>query len=102
MLGLALASCKKGWLDVNDNPNNPATSTPGLVFTNAVSTTTGSGNTGTSTVNTMGAMQMGSYWSGQWAQSSSFQVSAPLMQYVFTDATFNYWSTWLMEHEIKN
>ncbi len=94
-LALGIASCKKNWLDVNTNPNNPTQSETPLVFSNAVNTSVGTviPTTG-STGNTLIAQEMSAYWCGHWAQSSSYQVSAPLMQYVFTNATWTYWTNW--------
>ena len=34
-----LTSCKKSFLNVNDNPNTPTTTTSDLLFTNALNTT---------------------------------------------------------------
>jgi hypothetical protein len=86
-LSFSVLSCKKNWLDVNENPNNPTTSPVELVFTNALNTTNGS-------VNTMTGYEMAGYWSGHWAQSSTYITSAPLMQYNFTNATWTYWTTY--------
>jgi hypothetical protein len=100
VLLLTTASCKKGWLDINDNPNNPTTGPVELVFTNALNITNGAGNT-------MTGYEMAGYWSGHWAQSSTYITSAPLMQYNFTNATWTYWTTYFdnladYEYVIKN
>ncbi|WDF54417.1 SusD/RagB family nutrient-binding outer membrane lipoprotein [Mucilaginibacter sp. KACC 22063] len=38
-LTLALGACKKDYFDINTNPNNATSATPGLVLTNALNTT---------------------------------------------------------------
>jgi hypothetical protein len=96
-LSFAAVSCKKGWLDVNDNPNSPTTSPVELVFTNAINVTNGTSNANISSTvvgNTMIGFEMAGYWSGHWAQSSTYITSASLMQYNFTNATWTYWTTY--------
>lgn len=83
----SLASCKKSWLDVNTNPNALPSSTPDYVFTNGLTRmTSGSGN--------LNSNELGSYWSGQWTQSSSYILSGTIFQYLYTNADFNYWDGW--------
>ncbi len=80
--GLVLfSSCKKSWLDVNKNPNTPTSTTPELVFANALN----------STANNLGPHQLGSFWGGLWTQSSSFITDVPTHTYVFTNTNFNFW-----------
>jgi Starch-binding associating with outer membrane len=80
---ITFSSCKKTWLDVNKNPNTPTTTTPELVFANALNVT----------ANSIGPNQLGSFWGGLWTQSSSFIADVPTQQYVFTNATtaFHFW-----------
>ncbi|MDZ4710396.1 MAG: hypothetical protein SH818_18500, partial [Saprospiraceae bacterium] len=59
---LSMVSCTEDWLDINTNPNSLPTATPAFVFTNALNT---------STTNVINFNEQGSYWSGQWTQSSS-------------------------------
>ncbi len=58
------ASCKKDWLDVNTNPNTPTSTTPQLIFTNAVNTF----------ISNTGLHQIGSNLAGQYSQSTSFAL----------------------------
>jgi hypothetical protein len=82
MMGVAFGSCKKGWLDVNNNPNSPTATTSDLVFTNALNTTIG----------TLGANQLGGFWGGHWSQSTSFIGGQAQMTYVVTNTDFNFWT----------
>lgn len=59
---LLLGSCKKGFLDINDNPNQAVSSTPNLVLSAALNNTAG---------NTLNRNEIGAFWSGQWAPSGS-------------------------------
>ncbi|QJD97260.1 SusD/RagB family nutrient-binding outer membrane lipoprotein [Mucilaginibacter robiniae] len=38
-LSLGFGACKKGYFDINTNPNNATSATPGLILTNALNTT---------------------------------------------------------------
>jgi hypothetical protein len=82
LTALLTAGCKKSFLDVNTNPNALPTATPSFVLTNALNT---------STSNLINANETGSYWSGQWTQSSSYILSTTTFSYQFTDGDFNYW-----------
>ena len=58
--------CKKGYLDINQNPNNPDNASPELVLPNALNVTA--------------SRQITSYifisgWMGQWAISGSYAPS---------------------------
>src|SRR5215213_4675935 len=82
-IGVLATSCKKTWLDVNKDPNNlTGEVSPALVFTNALATTT---------ANEVDQNEIGSYWAGQWTQSSSYIFSATTFAYKFTNSNFNYW-----------
>jgi hypothetical protein len=77
------AGCKKSWLDVNKNPNQlTGTISPSFIFTAALSTTV---------ANEVDQNEIGSYWAGQWTQSSSYIFSATTFAYQFTNSNFNYW-----------
>ncbi|MDQ6812599.1 MAG: SusD/RagB family nutrient-binding outer membrane lipoprotein [Bacteroidota bacterium] len=77
-----LGSCKKEFLDVNTNPNSLPTASPNFVFTNALNTT-GS--------NEVLQNETGSYFAGQWTQSSSYILSSTIFGYQFTNTDFNYY-----------
>lgn len=74
--------CKKSFLDINTNPNSLPSATPAFVLTNALNT---------STTNLINVNETGSYWSGQWTQSSSYILSTTTFAYQFTNGDFNYW-----------
>ena len=38
--------------------------------------------------------ELGSYWSGQWTQSSTYIISNTIFAYQFNNTNFNYWDTW--------
>jgi Starch-binding associating with outer membrane len=95
----SLAGCKKTWLDVNTNPNTLPSSTPDFLFTNALTRlTTNFGITNTNVSSSGGgnvlSNELGSYWSGQWTQSSSYILSPTIFSYLFTNTDFNYWDGW--------
>ncbi len=75
--------CNKDFLDVNKDPNNLTGSiSPSLVFTNALS----------QTVNNMVAQnEQGSYFAGQWTQSSSYIYQQNRFAYKFTNSDFNFY-----------
>ena len=79
---LLTAGCKKSFLDVNVNPNSAPTATPSFILTNAMN------NTANIFVS---PNEIGSYWSGQWTQSSSYILSPATFSYNFTNTDFNYW-----------
>lgn len=82
LVGFVGTGCKKSWLDVNKDPNNiTGQASVSLVFTNALATTT---------ANEVDQNELGSYWSGQWTQSSSYIFSATTFAYQFTNSNFNY------------
>jgi hypothetical protein len=81
---LALASCKRSWLDINTSPNTLPSSTPDAVFTAGVNRT----------ASTLGPNELGSYWSGQWTQSSTYILSPTIFVYDFNNTNFNYWDNY--------
>jgi hypothetical protein len=79
---LALVSCKKtSWLDVNTNPSALPSSTPEFTFSAAANRIAA----------TLGPNELGSYWSGQWTQSSTYIISTTIFGYQFTNTNFNYY-----------
>ena len=83
----AFTGCKKSWLDVNTNPNSVPSSTPDFVFTNGL-TRIGS------TDGNLLPNEIGSYYAGQWTQSSSYILSTTIFSYIYTNSDFNYWDGW--------
>lgn len=83
-IGAGLAGCKKSWLDINTNPNQLPTSTPDYVFTSAANRTAA----------ILDPNETGSYWSGQWTQSSTYIISNTIFAYQFNNTNFNFWDTW--------
>lgn len=79
---LLMTGCKKSFLDINTNPNSVPTATPAVVLTNALNTTA---------TRLVSPNEIGSYWSGQWTQSSSYILSPTTFNYQFTNGDFNYW-----------
>lgn len=84
VLALGFAGCKKSWLDINTNPNTLSTSTPDYVFASGAART----------VAFLTPNETGSYWSGQWTQSSTYIIVAANFQYQFNNTNFNFWDTW--------
>lgn len=62
----AAAGCKKGYLDINTNPNNPAGVSPELVLPTALSVTA---------ARQINSFNFVSAWMGQWAVSGSYAPS---------------------------
>src|SRR5688572_27236924 len=81
-LATAGTGCRKSWLDINTNPNELPTSTPDFVFTAAVNRTAG----------ILDPNELGSYWSGQWTQSSTYIISNTIFSYQFNNTNFDYYS----------
>lgn len=81
---IIFTGCKKEWLDINTNPNQLPTSTPDYVFTSAANRTAA----------VLDPNEIGSYWSGQWTQSSTYIISNTIFAYQFNNTNFNYWDTW--------
>ncbi|MBN9298759.1 MAG: SusD/RagB family nutrient-binding outer membrane lipoprotein [Filimonas sp.] len=61
---LAFGSCKKGYLDINTNPNSPTVTTPELLTSSTLNLYT---TRLTTTLN-----QLGCLWSGMWANSADY------------------------------
>ncbi|MEO8173603.1 MAG: SusD/RagB family nutrient-binding outer membrane lipoprotein [Sediminibacterium sp.] len=82
---IGASGCKKEFLNINTNPNGLPTATPSVVMSNALYIT------GT---NSVFFNETGSYWSGQWTQSSSYILSPTIFSYQFTNGDFNYWDAY--------
>ncbi len=82
LAGLGVTGCKKGWLDVNKNPNQPPSATSNFVFSNAQNV---------SATNYVTQHETGSYFAGLWTQSNSYIMSATTFSYLYTNGDFNYW-----------
>ncbi len=75
--------CKKNFLDINKDPNNlSGTIIPSLVFTNAMNQTIS---------NMVAQNEQGSYFAGQWTQSSSYIYQQNRFAYAFTNGDFNFY-----------
>jgi Starch-binding associating with outer membrane len=81
-----LGSCKKNYLDLEANPNNPSQSTPQLILAGALVT--------------VPAITVGSYvnpydvWSGYLSWNGGVVPPSTLFQYTFTNATYGgIWTT---------
>jgi hypothetical protein len=82
ILLIILGGCKKTFLDVNTNPNSLPTASPNFVLTNALNTTV---------TNEVFQNETGSYFAGQWTQSSSYILSTTIFGFQFTNNDFNYY-----------
>ncbi|MEO5647340.1 MAG: SusD/RagB family nutrient-binding outer membrane lipoprotein, partial [Chitinophagaceae bacterium] len=75
--------CKKNFLDINKDPNNlSGTIIPSLIFTNAMNETV---------ANMVAQNEQGSYFAGQWTQSSSYIYQQNRFAYAFTNGDFNFY-----------
>ena len=82
--GLFIAGCKKGYINVNNNPNSLTSSTPDYIFTAGVSRVASS----------ITPNETGEYWSGHWTQSSTYIYSPATFSYSFNNTNFNFWDGW--------
>ncbi len=80
-LTLGLSSCEKNFLDINQNPNTPTTTTPELVLPAALS------NTGSNVNNSLNIL--GNLLTGNWAQSPDFLFYQPQETYQLTPNTYD-------------
>jgi hypothetical protein len=74
----ALSSCSKDYLDINTSPNKPTTVVPGLVLTNALS------STANNTTGSINFYQFASTWTGSWNYSGAVAAFAEERSYQFT------------------
>jgi len=84
-LAIAGSSCKKGYLDLTNNPNVPSVASPNLLLSGALKTTAG-------IVNSPDYVQYAA-WTGYLSQSTGFQPFVDLEQYQFTNS--NYQGIWI-------
>lgn len=80
-LTLAVTSCEKNFLDINNNPNTPTTTTPELVLPAALA------NTGAVVNNNLNVL--GNLLTGNWGQSPDFLFYQPQETYQFTPNTYD-------------
>ncbi len=78
---LLLSSCSESFFDINVSPNNPAAATPALVLPSAIS--------GSAYVLGGYYHTVGSFWTQQYAQSSSSTQWAEWESYNLTEDDFN-------------
>jgi len=81
VLFFGLYGCSKDWLDVNQDPNNPANASAELAFPAGVLSV---GATGGGYYNLIGG-----FWSQYWAQSNSANQYKYIDQYQITSSDFN-------------
>src|ERR1700744_1849391 len=79
------SSCKKDYLNLTNNPNQPSSGSPGLLLSGALKTLAGVQNGGTYT--------MYAAWTGYLSQSTGYQPFVALEQYQFTTSTYDAWTT---------
>jgi hypothetical protein len=82
LLIFTTAACNKDWLDVNTNPNALPSSTADYTFAAGANRVAA----------TLGPNELGSYWSGQWTQSSTYIISNTIFAYQFNNQNFDYYS----------
>jgi len=89
-LTLAGSSCKKDYLELSTNPNQPVTTTAQLALTGALKVTA-------DITNNVGPGGLGSYvtyacWMGYMSWSTSYQPNIALLSYQVTSASYDYWT----------
>ncbi len=80
-LAIAGTSCKKNFLELNNNPNSPISATPPLLLSGALKTTAGIINGG-------GFTQYAN-WIGYLSWSTGYQANVSLEQYQFTTTDYD-------------
>jgi hypothetical protein len=80
LLAIAIASCKKGFLSQEINPNTPSTATPQNILSGAQGVTATNFNTGFTTFG---------IWLGYFAPSGNFTISASTETYSITTASLS-------------
>jgi hypothetical protein len=83
-LAIAGSSCKKDYLELATNPNQPVTTTPQLALTGALKTT--------ADITNGGGYTMYANWMGYLSWSTSYQANVALLSYQITSATYDVWS----------
>ncbi|MBB6129279.1 SusD/RagB family nutrient-binding outer membrane lipoprotein [Mucilaginibacter lappiensis] len=89
-LALAGSSCKKDYLELSTNPNQPVTTTPNLALTGALKITA-------DIINNVGQGTTTSYvnyacWMGYLSWSTTYQPNVALESYQITSASYDYWT----------
>lgn len=82
---LVFSSCKKSFLDVNNNPNTATFSRADYQMNGALATSFGNGVWATPNNSVGGA------WTGYWGFSTSFTGGAQQKTYIFSNTDFNFW-----------
>jgi Starch-binding associating with outer membrane len=102
-LAAASSGCKKDYLNLSNNPNNPSVSSPGLLLTGALKGTADIVNGPnmettpnpppplTTTVGT--GYVMYAAWGGFVSQSTGYQPFVALEQYQFTTTSYDEWTS---------
>lgn len=80
-LTIGVTSCEKNFLDINNNPNIPTSTTPELVLPAALA------NTGLITNNNLNIL--GNLLTGNWAQAPDFSFYQPQETYALTPSTYD-------------
>lgn len=76
---LDIASCKKDFLDLETNPNNPSTTTPDLTLAAGIS----------SALNIINILySQDGNWMGYWTPSGNFTPNSAVQQFQITNTTF--------------
>lgn len=83
--GLMFSSCKKDFLDVNNNPNSATFSRADYQMNGAIATSLNNG------VWNNANNALGGAWSGYWGFSTSFTGGGQQKTYKFSNTDFNYW-----------
>ncbi|UYQ91854.1 SusD/RagB family nutrient-binding outer membrane lipoprotein [Chitinophaga horti] len=93
VIGASLfASCGKGFLDINENPNKPATSSAELVLPTALAAS--------SRVTAVTFNQLGSIWAGHWGPATDFLWFVNEKQYNITSSFYT--TVWSDSYNILN
>ncbi|RYE22883.1 MAG: SusD/RagB family nutrient-binding outer membrane lipoprotein [Sphingobacteriaceae bacterium] len=85
IIAISATSCKKDFLNLNDNPNNPVVATPNLLLSGALKTTA-------AIVNGGGYTQYAN-WMGYLSWSTGYQANLALESYQFTTANYDVWTS---------
>lgn len=83
--GLMFSSCKKSFLDVNNNPNTATFSRADYQMNGALATSVNNG------VWNNPNNALGGGWAGFWGFSTSFTGGGQQKTYIFSNTDFNYW-----------
>jgi hypothetical protein len=84
-IAIAGSSCKKDYLELSTNPNQPVTTTPQLALTGALKVT--------ADITNGGGYTMYANWMGYLSWSTSYQANVALLSYQITSATYDVWTS---------